>query len=60
MNVSAITADQYGYVTMSFGTFNGFDTGFIVFGRDGIAQEEGGGSEFMLNTVRAVLPSTLH
>jgi hypothetical protein len=60
INVSAITADQYGYVTMSFGSFNGGSNGFYVFGPDGSVQEDGGGSEFMLNTVQAVLPSTLH
>jgi hypothetical protein len=60
INVSAITADQYGYVTMSFGSFNSGNSGFIVFGPDGTAQEDGGGSQFTLNTVQAVLPSTLH
>jgi hypothetical protein len=60
INVFAITADQYGYVTISFGSFNGFDTAFIVIGPDGTEQEVGGGSQFMLNTVQAVLPSTFH
>jgi hypothetical protein len=60
INVSAITADQYGYVTVSFGSFNGGDTGFVVFGPDGGVEEDGGGSQFMLNTVQAVLPSMLH
>jgi hypothetical protein len=60
INVSAITADQYGYVTMSFGSFNQTNTGFIVFGPDGIAQESGGGAQFMLNTAQAVLPSAFH
>ena len=60
INVFAITADQYGYVTLSYGSFSGFDTGFIVVGPDGTEQEDGGGSQFMLNTVQAVLPSTLH
>ena len=58
INVFAITADQYGYVTLSYGSFSGFDTGFIVVGPDGTEQEDGGGSQFMLNTVQAVLPST--
>jgi len=60
INVFAITADQYGYVTLSYGSFSGFDTGFIVVGPDGTEQEDGGGSQFMLNTVQAVLPSTFH
>jgi hypothetical protein len=60
INVSAITADQYGYVTLSYGSFNGFDTGFIVVSPNGIPNISGGGSNLMLNTVQAVLPSTLH
>lgn len=59
INVSAITADQYGYVTATFGSFTGGESGFIVFGPDGSLQEDGGGADFMLNTVQAVLPSTL-
>jgi hypothetical protein len=60
INVSAITADQYGYVTMSFGSFRSFDTAFILCDPRGNVVEDGGGSQFMLNTVQAVLPSTLH
>jgi hypothetical protein len=60
INVFAITADQYGYVTISYGSFSGFDTAFIVVGPDGGGLEDGGGSQLMLNTVQAVLPSTLH
>ena len=60
INVFGITADQYGYVTLSYGSFNGFNTGFIVVGPDGLAKESGGGAHLMLNTVQAVLPSTLH
>src|SRR5262249_55422153 len=47
INVSSITADQYGYVTMSFGSTGG-NSGFIVYGPDGLGQEDGGGSQFML------------
>jgi hypothetical protein len=61
INVSAITADKYGYVTVTFGSFNpSKENGFIVFGSDGRAREIGGGASFMLNTVQAVLLSTLH
>ncbi len=60
INVSAITADKYGYVTMTFGKFNDIENGFVVFGPDGGFREDGGGADFMLNTVQAVLPSTLH
>jgi hypothetical protein len=59
INVSGISADQYGYVTVSFGSPNG-SSGFILFGPDGFAQEEGGGLEFTVNTIQAGLPSTLH
>ena len=60
INVSAITADPYGYVTVQFGSFNTILNGFYVFGPDGVARLDGGGASFMLNTVQAVLPSTLH
>jgi len=61
INVSGIASDQYGYVTMSFGSLNGgASNGFIVFGPDGAFQEDGGGLEFTVNTVQAALPSTLH
>jgi len=58
INVFAITADQYGYVTLSYGSFNGFDNAFIVVDPNGNVFEDGGGSQFMLNTVQGVLPST--
>lgn len=58
--VTAITADRYGYVTVTFGNFSGSgNTGFIVYGPDGSAQEDGGGAAFMLSTDQAVLPTTL-
>jgi hypothetical protein len=59
INVSAITADQYGYVTVQFGSFSTGENGFVVLGPDGGGREDGGGAAFMLNTVQAVLPSTL-
>lgn len=59
INVSAITADQYGYVTVTFGGVSSFPNGFILFGPDGGTREDGGGAPFVLNTVQAVLPSTL-
>jgi len=60
INVSAITADPYGYVTVQFGSFNTGENGFVILGPDGGESEDGGGASFMLNTVQAVLPSTLH
>jgi hypothetical protein len=58
--VTAITADQYGYVTVTFGKFSGFDVenGSVVYGPDGSVQQSGGGASFMLNTNQAVLPTT--
>ena len=60
INVSAITTDPYGYVTITFGSFNNFDNGFVVIGPNDLFQEDGGGAEFMLNAKQALLPSTLH
>ena len=59
INVTGITADKYGYVTITFGSFNGGENGFYVFGPDGGLREDGGGASFMLSTDQAVLPSTL-
>ena len=54
INVFAITADQYGYVTLSFGSFGSPDTAFIVVGPNGSAAEDGDGSQFVLNTLQAI------
>jgi len=51
--VTSITADSYGYVTITQGN------GFAVYGPNGSIQEDGGGSPFMLNTINAVGTSTL-
>jgi hypothetical protein len=59
IDVSAITSDKYGYVTVTFGSFGGGESGFVVLGPDGAGREDGGGAPFMLNTDQAVLPSTL-
>jgi len=60
VNVTAITSDKYGYVTVTFGSFSGPENGFIVFDANGNSLEDGGGASFMLNTDQAVLPSTFH
>jgi hypothetical protein len=52
--VTAMTADKYGYVTINWGQY-----GFYVYGPNGTTQEDGGGADFMLNTVTAVLTATL-
>jgi hypothetical protein len=59
VNVSSITANEYGYVTVTFGSFNGTNNGFYVFGPDGSGQEDGGGAAFTVGTAQAVRPPTL-
>ena len=59
MNVHAVTADAYGYITVEFGKFGGSETGIYVIGPDGTTQGSGGGARFMLNTTQAVVPSML-
>ncbi len=53
MTVSAITADPYGYVTITQGN------GFAVYGPDGSIQEDGGGSPYMLNDITATSGASL-
>jgi hypothetical protein len=59
INVTAVTADKYGYVTVTQGNFSAGSSGFYLYGPDGSLQEDGGGAEFMLDTTQAVLPSKL-
>jgi hypothetical protein len=59
INVTAITADQYGYVTVTQGGFGTFPNGFSVFGSNGFEQEDGGGADFMLGTTNAVSTASL-
>jgi hypothetical protein len=47
-DVSSITSDEYGYVTVTQGT------GFTVYGPTGGEVEDGGGTQFMLGTTQAV------
>lgn len=56
--VEAITADHYGFITTTWITSSG-SAGFNVIDPNGLVQEGGGGSQFMLNTVQAVRPTTL-
>jgi hypothetical protein len=53
INVTAITSDQYGYVTVTQGTPGG-ESGFYLFGPDGFGREDGGGSDFVVGTRQAV------
>jgi hypothetical protein len=52
-NVSSITSDAYGYITVTQGT------DFVVYDPDGSYVEDGGGTQFMLGTTQAVPASSL-
>ena len=56
INVFAILVNQYGYATLSFGSFRGGgNKAFIVAGPDGSDEEEGDETQFMLDTVMGLL-----
>jgi len=59
INVTSITADQYGYVTVTFGGINGGDSGFVQFGPNGQGEGDGGGAWFMLNTMLGLSTTSL-
>jgi hypothetical protein len=52
-NVTSITSDEYGYVTVTQGDV------FTVLGPDGTLQEDGGGTDFMLGTTQALSSAVL-
>src|SRR5262249_34005530 len=54
INIFSITANDYGYATLSFGSLESSDAAFIVVGPDGSAVEDGDGFQFMLNTDQAI------
>ncbi len=56
-NVTAITADSYGYVTIDQGS--GFGAGVTVYGPNGQLEQDGGGSYYMINPIDAVYPASL-
>ena len=53
--VTAITANDYGYVTVTQEAATG-GSGFSVYGPNGMLQEDGGGARFIPNTTNAYLP----
>ena len=57
--VSSITADTYGYVTVTFGAPSDWNSGFYIYGPTGAPQGDGGGSQFSLNSVNGVVPVPL-
>jgi hypothetical protein len=56
MNVISITADQYGYVAVTQANSIG-ESAFSLFGLTGGEEEDGGGSDFVLGTTQAVVPT---
>lgn len=52
-NVSSITTNRYGYVTVTFGNSNA-SSGFYTFDPSGHLAEDGGGDDFMLNTTNGL------
>jgi hypothetical protein len=59
VNVTSITSNSYGYVTVTFGGFTSGEDGFYAFGPNGGDVEDGGGAEFMLSTVSGLSTSAL-
>jgi hypothetical protein len=53
--VTAITANDYGYVTVTQEAAT-LGSGFSVYGPNGMLQEDGGGAPFIANTTNAYLP----
>ena len=54
INVSAITVDRYGYVTVAQGDFSAGSSGSVTFTSSGAAISSGGGALFMLDTTMGV------
>jgi hypothetical protein len=59
LNISAITANSYGFVTVMQGNQVTGPSSFGVYNPAGFLVEDGGGAPFMLNTTNAVLTATL-
>jgi len=59
INLSAITTDSYGNVTITFGDFTSGENGFYQFDAQGRSLGDGGGADFMLNTVSGLSTATL-
>jgi hypothetical protein len=57
--VTEITANSYGYVTITYGAPGGQFSGFYVYGPTGLPQEDGGGGSFMLDASNGVVPLPL-
>lgn len=53
INVSSITANKYGFVAVTYGTSNA-SSGFYLFDINGRVVEDGGGGDFILDTINGV------
>lgn len=59
-DVTAITSDRYGYVTVTFGDpINPSVDGFYVYGPNGWLMEDGGGGDFVLNNTQGISIASL-
>ncbi len=58
ITVTSITANSYGYVTVTHGSSSG-DAGFKVYRPDGTLWEGGGGGSFILDTRNGFIPANL-
>jgi hypothetical protein len=59
INVTSITSDKSGYVTVTSGGFTSGADGFYTFGPDGQPAGDGGGAWFMLSTDAGVSTNSL-
>jgi len=59
VNVSSITSDPYGFITVTFGGFLSGESGFYQFNPNGEGVADGGGAWFMLNSFLGVSTNTL-
>jgi hypothetical protein len=58
INVSSITSDAYGYVTVTFGNIGG-SNGFYVFNPNGAMTEDGGGADYMVSNSNGLTTANL-
>ena len=59
INVTSITVNSYGYVTITHGSSSSGDGGYKVYRPDGALWEGGGGGSFILDTRNGFIPANL-
>ena len=47
----AAPADDYGYVSLVFAHASDWDSGFYLLNKDGEGEEDGGGEQYLLNSL---------